>query len=219
VLVSALLLIVSGREFAGGFLLALCAYKFNLLLFLPFVLLFKARWKTLFTFAIGTASVALISVALTAPSRYFALLRSIPQITIGFMPGGIRGVALRTGHDPLYFPLAMLGGAFCLYLIWRLPLIEAFCVAIIGALLLGYHSTWYDCALLVLPICVAWRDGSTGTRASLLVLLICPLAWILGKEGFQVMAEAIILLAFACMAFATPTSSATSYAQGASANT
>ena len=46
VLVCALLLIVSGKEIAGGFLLALCVYKFNLIIFLPLVLLFKASWKS-----------------------------------------------------------------------------------------------------------------------------------------------------------------------------
>jgi hypothetical protein len=202
VLIGALLLIVNGRELAGGLLLALCAYKFNLLIFVPFVLLFKARWKTLFTLAIGTTAAALLSAVLAPPSQYLALLRSIPQLTIGFIPGGLRGVCIRTSHELIYFPLAALGTIFCLYVIWKLPLIEAFCVAITGALLMGYHVTWYDCALLVLPICVAWRNASSKTRTWLLALLVLPFAWILGKEAFQVVAETIILLPFIRMAFA-----------------
>jgi hypothetical protein len=201
VLVGALLLIVSGSETAGGLLLALCSYKFNLLLFFPFVLLFKARWKSLFSFVLGIATVALLSAALAPTSQYLALLRSIPQLTIGFIPGGLRGVCIRTGHGLLYFPLAAVAAAFCLYLIWKLPLVEAFCVAVTAPLLLGFHVTWYDCALLVLPICVAWRTGGSKTRASLLALLVLPFLWILGKEAFQVIAEAIILFPFARVAF------------------
>jgi hypothetical protein len=205
VLVGALLLILSEREVAGGLLLALCAYKFNLLLFLPFVLIFKARWKSFFAFVIGTAAAALLSALLAPPSQYLALLRSIPQLTIGFIPGGLRGVCIRTGHELLYFPFAAVAAAFCLYLIWKLPLVEAFCVAVTAALLLGYHVTWYDCALLVLPICVAWRNAGPKTRASLLALLVLPFLWILGKEVFQVIAETIILFPFARMAFVAPT--------------
>ena len=205
VLVGALLLILSEREVAGGLLLALCAYKFNLLLFLPFVLIFKARWKSFFAFVIGTAAAALLSALLAPPSQYLALLRSIPQLTIGFIPGALRGVCIRTGHELLYFPFAAVAAAFCLYLIWKLPLVEAFCVAVTAALLLGYHVTWYDCALLVLPICVDWRNAGSKTRASLLALLVLPFLWILGKEIFQVIAETIILFPFARMAFVAPT--------------
>jgi glycosyl transferase family 87 len=203
VMAAALLLIVSGREIAGGLVLALCAYKFNLLLFLPFVLLFKARWKSIFAFAIGTAVAALLSALLAPPSQYLALLRSIPQLTIGFIPGGLRGVSIRAGHELLYVPLALLGSVFCIYLIWKLPLIEAFCVAVTSALLLGYHVTWYDFALLVLPICVAWRSASSQMRAALLALLVLPFLWILGKEVFQVVAESIVLFPFARMVFAS----------------
>jgi hypothetical protein len=204
VLVGALLLILSRKEIAGGLMLALCAYKFNLLLFLPLVLIFKARWKSLFAFTIGTSAAAALSALLAPTSQYLVLLRSIPQQTIGFIPGGVRGVAIRTGHELVYFPLAALGSAFCIYLIWKLPLLDASCVAVTGALLLGYHVTWYDCALLVLPICVAWRASSKNARAWLLALLVLPFAWILGKEAFQVAAETIILFQLTRLASASP---------------
>jgi len=200
VLSGALLLIVNGKQFTAGCLLALCAYKFNLLLFIPLVLLAKARWKTLFTFTIATSLAAILSAILVSPSKYLALLRSISQETIGFIPGGIRGIAIRTGHEGWYYPLALVGAVACIYLIWKLPLVEAFCIAVTGALLLAYHVTWYDCALLVLPICVAWRHAGTRTRAALLALLLVPFAWILGREVFQVVAEIFILLRFAALA-------------------
>ena len=204
VLVSGLLLVVREKQLVGGCLLALCAYKFNLIIFLPFVLLSKARWKSLSSFGIGTASAALVSAALVAPSEYLALLRTISIHTIGFTPGGIRGVAVRAGHEGWYYPFALAGAALCVYLIWKLPLVEAFCVAITGALLLSYHVTWYDCALLVLPIAVAWRGASIVTRTVLLALLLFPLSWFVGKEIFQVVAETVLLLRFAAIALDQP---------------
>jgi glycosyl transferase family 87 len=201
VLLGGLLLVLRNRELAGGCLLALCAYKFNLIVFLPLVLLSKARWKSLATFGIGTASAALISAAMVSPFKYFALLRSIPAYAINFRPGGIRGVVMGIGHEGWYYPLAIAGAVLCAYLIWRLPLTEAFCVAVTGILLLGYHVTWYDCALLVLPIAVAWRDGGTVTRALLLLVLLSLVAWLWWEAMFQVVVETLLLLRFAAVAW------------------
>ena len=204
VLVSGLLLVVREKQIAGGCLLALCAYKFNLIIFLPLVLLSKARWKSVSSFGIGTAAAALASAALVSPSEYLALLRTIPIHTVGFTPGGIRGIAVRAGHAGWYYPCALAGAALCVYLIWKLPLVEAFCVAITGGLLLAYHVTWYDCALLVLPIAVAWRGASTITRAVLLALLLFPVLWFVSKEILQVVAETLLLLRFVTIAWAQP---------------
>jgi hypothetical protein len=202
VLVGGLLLVVREEQIAGGCLLALCAYKFNLIIFLPLVLLSKARWKSLSSFGIGTASAALVSAALVSPSEYLAFLRTIPIHTVDFTPGGIRGIAVRAGHEGWYYPCALAGAALCVYLIWKLPLVEAFCVAITGALLLTYHVTWYDCALLVLPIVVAWRGAGTATRAVLIALLLFPVLWFASKEILQVVAEILLLLRFAAIVWA-----------------
>ena len=204
VLVCALLLIVSGKEIAGGFLLALCVYKFNLIIFLPLVLLFKASWKSLLSFSAGALAAALASAALVPPPKYLALLHSIPRETIGFIPGGIRGLAIRAGHPGWYFPVAAIGAAACIYLIWKLPLLEAFCVALTGSLLLAYHVTWYDCALLVFPVAVACARLAARTRAVALTLLFIPFDWIYGREAFQVFVEVLILSYFAAKAFRPP---------------
>ena len=79
---------------------------------------------------------------------------------------------------------------------------ESFCVALTGALLLSFHGTWYDCALLVLPIAVAWRGAGAITKKMLVALLILPFAWFFGKEVFQTFAEVVILIHFASIAHA-----------------
>jgi hypothetical protein len=200
VIIAALLLIASGREIAGGFLLALCMYKFNLILLLPFVLLLKMRWRALISFSITAAVAAIASAALVPPSRYLALLRIIPQVSVGIALGGLRGVTIQVGHPAWYFPFAVAGALACIYLIWKLPLLEAFCIGITGALMLSYHVGWYDGALLVLPITIAWSSAGTTTRVALLILLVLPVVWILGGVFFQVIAELLILVQFALLA-------------------
>jgi len=201
VFIVALLLIISGKETAGGCVLALCVYKFNLILLIPLVLLAKARWRALVSFSITAGAATIVSAALVSPSKYLALLRTIPELTIGFVPGGFRGVTIRIGHPGWYFAIAAIGTIGCLYLIWKLPLVEALSVGITGALMLSYHATWYDCTLLVFPICVAWATSSHKMQAALLTLLVLPIAWLLGHEFFQVFAELLILVHFAGLAF------------------
>lgn len=200
VVVAAVLLILDGREVAGGLLLALCVYKFNLVLFVPLVFLFKARWKPLFTFAAGAVAAAVSSALLAPPASYLALLRIIPRETIGFVPAGLHGVAIRLGHERWYFPLAALLAVFCIYLIFKLPPLESLSVAILAPLLFGYHVTWYDCALLPIPLAVAWRGASKRVRAGLLAMLLVPFAWIFGGQFFQVAAELFLLARFTYLA-------------------
>ena len=99
-------------------------------------------------------------------------LRAIPRETIGFVPAGLHGVAIRLGHEHWYFPAAALCAVACMYFIYKLPLLEALCVAVLAPLLFAYHVTWYDGALLALPITVAWQIPNKKVRAGLLLLLL-----------------------------------------------
>jgi hypothetical protein len=65
----------------------------------------------------------------------------------------------------------------------------------------SYHATWYDCTLLVFPMCVAWTRASHRMRAAMLALLVLPIAWLFGHEFFQVTAELLIVVHFAGIAF------------------
>ena len=57
-----------GRDFAAGFVLAFCAIKFHLFVFVPFLLLFKKKWRMLLGASAGTALLALVGgVSLIGP--------------------------------------------------------------------------------------------------------------------------------------------------------
>ncbi len=201
VLLASLLLLLRGKEVAAGCLLAVCTYKFNLLLLIPVVLVCKARWRTMLSFILGAFSIALASAALTPLSQYVSMLRLIPAQVKGLMLGSIRGVTAAIGHHDWYYPIAFLGLMGCIYLIWKLPMKEGFCVAIVGALLFGYHVAWYDCTLLVIPIALAWRHCGVVFRTVLLALFAFPPAWVRGTQLFEVLAESVLLLWFALSAW------------------
>lgn len=193
-LVATLLLLESGRDVAAGLVLALCLYKFNLILFIPFVLVAKARWRSLSTLAVTGCALAAFSALLAPPTRYVALLRSIPRETIAFLPGGLRGLAIRYGHESVYYPLAALGAMFCLYLIWKLPLTEALAVAAVAGLLFAYHGTGYDRTLLIIPIAIVWHSAGPVVRFFLLLPLLLPFPWFMAKDAFQVTVEVGLLI-------------------------
>jgi hypothetical protein len=201
VLLASILLLLDGRNLVGGLLLALCAYKFNLILFFPLVLLVKARWSALISLVSGVSIAAFASAMLAPASSYLALLRTIPRITIGISFGGLHGVAIGLGNEWWYFPAAAAAGMFCVFLIYKLPMLEAFCVAIVAALLLGYHAAWYDCTLLVIPIAVAFQKAAKATRAALVLILALPGVWAFGGAFVQAMVEIFLLAYFANGAF------------------
>ena len=197
VLLVSILLLCDGPGVLGGVLLAVCGYKFNVILFLPLVLLFKSRWRSLAGFVAGASVLAAASAMLAPASNYLALLRTIPAITIGLAPGGLHGVAMRLGGESLYYPAAIAVAAFCVFLIYKLPMLESFCVAIVASLVVAYHAAWYDCAVLVIPIAVAFQHATKTFRTILLLILGLPAVWVLGREYFQVFVEMLLLGYFA----------------------
>jgi hypothetical protein len=200
-LLVSLFLLCDGRDVLGGVLLALCAYKFNLILFLPLVLLLKARWTSLIAFLSSVSVLAVASAMLAPPLTYLSLLRTIPAITIGFVPGGLHGAAIRLGNEWSYFPAAAVVGALCVFLIYKLPMLESFCVAIVASLLVTYHATWYDCTVLVLPIAMTCQRAARPVRVALLLIVGLPGAWAMGREFFQVAVELFLLAYLARGAF------------------
>jgi glycosyl transferase family 87 len=200
-LLTAIVLSSQGRDKAAGLLFGLCTYKFHLLLLIPFVLLFKARWRTLLTFAVVGITLFTLSFTIAPLSEYLQTIRMAPSYGIGFTPGGLHGVLVILNHETWYYPLAFAGLAACAYLIWRLPFVDAYSVAITGALVFAYYANWYDYSLLVIPVCVLWHRATKVARAILLALLLYPPAWSRGEQFFQATAGFVILIQFAIVSW------------------
>lgn len=160
----ALVLLLRDKPGAAGLVLALALYKFNLVLLIPLMLLIKKQYRALAWMTGGGAALAFTSALLVSPAAYLELLPNIPRYTVGYEPGktmiGFRQLAYWLEAPGLYYPLAVAGVAFCLFAIWKAPLTEAFCIALAGSMLCGFHVAWYDGSCLIVPMAVVLAKSS-----------------------------------------------------------
>jgi len=147
-----------GRDFAAGFVLAFCAIKFHLFVFVPFLLLFKKRWRTLAGASAGTALLTLLGgISLIAPWLkviFSPLITGMPIWKLCPAPNIHGLVTVLGGGAPVEFLLA---GLVILFFVWaclrtdNLELLLA--LSLICGLLVSFHSFAYD-DLLLMPVLV-----------------------------------------------------------------
>ena len=174
------LLLERGRDVAGGIVWGLCVYKFNLLLWLPVLLLIKGRRGALSSMAATGALLALASVALAPAGEYIALLQTIESYTVSFSAAemiGLRGLSIRAGFEAAYPILAVLLLALGVVVMKRLPLDCAFALALTGSLLCSYHVNWYDGVLLLPAITLLLAQGSLPAKILSIGLLAAFPLW------------------------------------------
>jgi hypothetical protein len=153
-----LLLTRRGREFAAGLVLALCAIKLHLFLFVPLLLLFKKRWRTLLGLAVGSLALALLGgITLVVPwikVMFSPAITGIPIWKLSPAPN-IHGLvlALGGGASVEYFLVGLIAAVF-LWLCFRLENLELLLgIALVCGLLTSFHSFTYD-DLLLMPVLV-----------------------------------------------------------------
>ena len=199
VMTLALILLLEEHDVAAGILLGICAYKFNLILLVPVALIAHRRWKAVATLVAAVAIEAATSALMVSPRAYVGLLRHLSEPgTEGVKIAGLRGVLVAVHHPQWFAPLATVALVACICVIYRLPLREAFCVAITGALLFGYKTAWYDCTLLVLPLAILIATGGRALRVVVSALLVVAPLWLIASDiPLNVVVETGILLVFA----------------------
>lgn len=174
-----LLLLLSKKPAAAGLVLSLALYKFNLVFLIPLMLLIKKQYRAFAYMAGGGIALALASALLVSPTAYLELLPNIPKYTAGYEPAktmiGFRSLAYWLGAPNLYYPLAFTGVAFCLFAIRKAPLTEAYCIALAGSMLCGFHVAWYDGVCLIVPMTVVLaRNSKPAAFTSALLLFLFP---------------------------------------------
>lgn len=177
VLCVALLMLADGHDEAGGALLSLTLYKFNLFLLLPLYLLGKKRYRALIAYALCGAVLAGLSAFLEPPSVYLALLPNIQRYTIQFFPRtmlGLRGLCAYVGWNALYPFAAVALAAYLFVRSLRMDFVRGFAMMVTAGVLCAYHVAWYDGALLVLPFGLAVTWGGKPLRALTLCLMLIP---------------------------------------------
>jgi hypothetical protein len=174
-----LLLLLNKKPATAGLVLALALYKFNLVFLIPLMLLIKKQYRALGYMAGGGAALALASALLVSPTAYLELLPNIPKYTAGYEPAktmiGFRSLSYWIEAPELYYPLAFAGIVFCLFAIWKSPLTEAYCIALAGSMLCGFHIAWYDGVCLMVPMTVVLaRNSKPAALISALLLFLFP---------------------------------------------
>jgi Glycosyltransferase family 87 len=147
-----------GRDFAAGLVLALCAIKFHLFLFVPFLLLFKKKWRILWGASAGTGALTLIGgVTLIGPWLKVMLSPTITGIPIWKLSPApnIHGlVTVLGGSSTIEYVLV---GLIVISFVWLCLRVDDFelllAISLVCGLLASFHSFTYD-DLLLMPVLV-----------------------------------------------------------------
>jgi hypothetical protein len=147
---------------------------------LPVLLLVRARWTALGTFAAGGAALAVASIALAPTDEYFTLLGSIGNYTIDFAPAkmiGLGGLA-HWAETPLLYPAAaFIVAGLSLKPLRSGSLPAAYMIAVLGSLLCSYHVNLYDAAILIPCFAYVLAEKRRPWKLLTLALLGVVQAW------------------------------------------
>jgi len=201
-LIGASLLLECRHDLLAGCVLVACLCKFNLILLVPVMLLLQMRFRALAAFAVGTAIVVAVSLSLAPFTAYASAVADAEKKTAGFFPVGLRGFSNAIGQHWCYPVLVVAVVLISLWLFKVLPCDEAFSVAITSTLLISPYITWYDSALLALPLTVIYVRSTQAVRVACIAILVAVPLWNRGGGnngpiGFMhVGVETLILIFF-----------------------
>lgn len=176
-----LALLCAGNGWAAGAVLGLAVYKFNLVLLVPVFLLVRRQYTALAWFMGTAAALGAASTLLAPPASYVQMLTQIQRYTTGFGPErmlGLRSLAYALGAPNLFWIVAASAVLLAIWAMRVLPLAESFSVAVLTSLLCAWHVNWYDGALLVIPMMVAFRPQAAVWRKVVTCALLATPIWI-----------------------------------------
>lgn len=194
-----------GRDFAAGFVLAFCAIKFHLFVFVPLLLLFKKKWRTLFGAAAGTLLLTLVGgVSLMAPWLkvvFSPLITGMPVWKLCPAPNIHGLVTVLGGGSRIEFLLTGLVVAFFVWAAIRLSNFELLLgLSLICGLLVSFHSFTYD-DILLMPVLVL--VSPVRTLRTLTGLALTPIVYLATFAGglLSAILPLMLLASLACVWF------------------
>jgi glycosyl transferase family 87 len=184
-----------GRRFTGGMVLALAAFKIQLLAGFLIVLLLKRKWRELAGVSAGCLPLLVISEMIVGlPGllkfpQFIAECEAARRVNVLKM-ANLRGlVTLVSGGGDHIWIVAVLSLAVLLLaaLAWR-DLDTGFSAGILASMLISYHFYPQDLSLLLIPLFIAAQRWAPATLALVAVtLVVLPLALALAKDGYFVL--------------------------------
>jgi hypothetical protein len=181
---AAIILARRKKDFACGLMLALCAIKFHLFIFVVLLLLIKRRWRTVAGGVCGLGILLVLGVVVAGVdsiAQYANLLRDPRmQFRIEFMPN-IHGLVSSTWPGaPLEIGLT---GAVAVGFVWACLRTEnyewLFALGLLCGLLVSYHSGIGDDILLLPVFALMVPSGGRLLHVALAVAL-SPLPYFTG---------------------------------------
>jgi len=188
-------LLRSGRQFAAGVLLGVCAIKFHLFLLLPVFLLRRRLWKTVAGGAATGAMWFALCFLAAGPhwiSMYRAALADPRMDPYAYNMVNLRG--LFDYNSPWIWPASAVVAALCVCLIWRGSLEVALSAVLAGGVLITPHTTVCDATLFLPALLLARRMEWPAARA-VAAFALTPLYVFLPRGGLQVAVLALIVAA------------------------
>lgn len=185
----------SGREFAAGVLLGLCAIKFHLFLLLPIFLWRRRLWNTVAGgAAVGAVWFAMCFLAAGPKwiSTYRAALSDSRMNPYAHNMVNLRG--LFNYSSPWTLPAALVVAGLCGFLIWRGSLEVALAAVLAGGVLIAPHTSVAD-AILFLPGLLLARKMPSAAARAIAAFALTPLYVLLPRGGMQIAVLAILLAA------------------------
>jgi hypothetical protein len=188
-----------GRDFAAGLVLALCAIKFHLFVFVPLLVLLEKRWRILAGLCTGSLALALAGgITLIGPwlkVMFSATITGIPIWKLSPAPN-IHGLVtvLSAGPALEYLLVGLVIAAF-LWLWFRVDNFELLLgVSLVCGLLVSFHSFAYDDLLLMAVLAVV---APVRILREITGLALTPIAFLMTfAGGLFSTAIPLLLLAF-----------------------
>lgn len=178
-----------GSDFGAGILLGLASMKFQYVIPIALLFLVWRKWRFLGGVATSACAVVAISVWLTGVTGFVSYLHLLGNMSAGFsaqtgmhlgirpelMPN-LRGLIYAAGGGPSAVATAVTVFLSVGLLLWTATRPPSLSLAVLAALLVSYHETFTDGALLIVPVGLAATDAckNPSLRAKY-VLLICAL--------------------------------------------
>lgn len=188
----------------AGLVLSLCTVKYNLLVMVPLVLLAQGLRKMMLGAALG--ALALIGLSFPAagsgwPADYWRILNHpIVLNDVGKMPN-LNGLTTTLGlGQPVLILLSGAVAVGCWFAARRTEFRTAFAVALLGSLLVSYHSYLADVALLIPALLILAEQGHV--QRCLALALLTPVPWFLLLRGgwtANITRVALILTLITCI--------------------
>jgi len=195
-----------GRDFAAGLILALCAIKFHLFVFVPFLLLFRKKWRILAGVCAGTAALTLLGgVTLIAPwlkVMFSPLITGMPIWKLSPAPNIHGLVTVLGGSSKIEY---LLVGLIVILFAWLCVRAEKvnfellLAVSLVCGLLASFHSFTYD-DLLLMPVLVLVTP--IRVLRDIVGVALTPLSFLATfAGGLYATVLPLLLLAFLCATF------------------